>query len=512
MRLDLGQLSIQGLALERPSTDANPRPKRVLVQRADALQGVLVQTASAFQLSNVACAELALAQLDWRFGSLQLESEQPTVLTGLAADVGNTAGELELDLALTGLRAQRLSLAIGALTLSARVEAHDLQLQSGPGLASLRAQRALFSELELRTGTLTLTMPELTVSDLLIDWSGDQLRVEARTLSGSTLALERADATLRASELSLTSVRLLGSDVQLNSAQVARLELTLPLSPASSPGPTTREPAAPIEPSPASPPLFDYALLDGLAGQLDVDVAVDLAVPYLGRRRATHELRIAIEDGALDYRELERNLAPLEDSLLDFSVREGALVLERGLPMIATRGRGKPIVIWPLGPEDLVLAELQRVRLSVLPTARLASSTDSEPPEEPREEGGSGFRLRHLTLQNIAAALRLTGGTVERGALADLSFENLTVRGTVHHDPEGPKQPGQLDVTLEGLGCALRTLAIGTHSLSAVLVLGALRELHVGFEDVRPQHVRALGEGLFVTDLVFTSSGPVLPA
>jgi hypothetical protein len=513
MRIDLAQLSLAGLTLDIPRGVSSSSPNRAAVESAESVRGVFEQSSDGFRLSDVGAARVSLGALAWTFGQLLLQSEQAAELVGLtmqahsapASQSGTTssevergtAGALELTLQMTGLAAGRLVLTLGTLRISAQVDARNLQLSAGPSVGVLRAEHAVFSALEVRTAALALSAPTLTLTQLAIDWGGADFRLEAGSIQGGEIALEQAGVKLRGSALTVSALRVVGAAVQVERARFARLDIEadLPSRPTSS---APREPAA--DPRRATP-AFDYELLNGLSGQLNVDVAVDLAVPIIGRRRATHQLRIALEEGALDYRELEHNLARLEDSLLDFSVRDGALVLERGLPLIATRGRGKPIVIWDLDPDDLALAEARRVRLAVLPRARLASAGQSEPPSEPREEGGSALKLRHLSLQELDAVLRLVSTTGGAGAIRDLTFSNLLLRGTVHHDPEGPTRAGQVRATLEGLRTALRGLRLGVQQLSLDLQVGAVRDVDVRFEDVAPRQVTAVVDGLELSAL-----------
>lgn len=504
MRIDLGQLSVQGLLLELPGSQVGQQDKRVRIDSAEQLRGVLVQAASGFQLSNVVCPRLVVSKLDWLFGTLGLRAEQAAQLTGLAVEAATTSGELELELKLSGLGATKLELSVGNLRIVGQVDGQGVSLLSGPAVGRLRAEHALFSSLQVHTASLAVALPSLKVEGLLVDWGGDDFRLEASKLEGGELTLEQAGAKLRGSGLSVSGLRVLGASVQVAQASLARLDVAAELPAAPSADHKPERDAAPSS-DVSAPSVFDYELLNGLVGRLDVDVAVDLAVPIIGRRRATHELRIALEDGALDYRELENNLARLEDSLLDFSVRDGALVLERGLPLISTRGRGKPIVIWDLSPEDLALAEDRRVRLAVLPKARLAGSSgqsEPPPPPDPQEESSSSFRLRHLSLQDIDAALSLAATTSGRGALRELTFASLTVQGTVHHDPEGPKREGRVKAALTDLRTTLAGLHLGSQRVGTAIEVASVRDIDVTFEDVKPRRASAVVEGLVVRSLL----------
>ena len=261
---------------------------------------------------------------------------------------------------------------------------------------------------------------------------------------------------------------------------------------------STSEPVS-APPSSERAPLFDYGLLDGLSGYLNVDVAMDVSVPIIGRRRATHKLRIPIAEGAINYRELEHDLASLEDSLLDFSVREGALVLERGVPLLSTRGRGKPLLIWPLGEADLALAHQRRVRLAVLPSVHVVS----EGPAEPRERSSPKLTLRTVSFEAIDAVLSLHVPTPDpAGFLRSLALTRLRVFGAVHHEAGAPDPAGQLRAELDELDTELLGLTLGTSRVTGALSLRALRNVEVDFEDLVPRQARGLLEGLTLRDVV----------
>jgi hypothetical protein len=140
--------------------------------------------------------------------------------------------------------------------------------------------------------------------------------------------------------------------------------------------------------------------------------------------------------------------------------------------------------------------------LAVLPKARLASSSgqsEPPPPPEPNEEGStSSFRLRHLSLQDVDAALRLDATGSGQSAIRELTFVGLTLRGTVHHDPEGPKREGRIVATVNDLRTTLSALPVGGQQLAAALEVASLRDIDVTFEDVRPRHATTVVEGLVI--------------
>ncbi|MDB4986020.1 MAG: hypothetical protein JWN04_1198 [Myxococcaceae bacterium] len=503
MRIDLGQLSAADLQLDIPASSASHGERALTVSNAEQLRGVLETSASGWQLDDLTAVRLLLAKLHWQLGSVTLVSEEDAALQQLKASVASKHGDTVIALELGQLDAERLQVATASVRLAAQVEARGLRLESRQGVGLLTAEQATLHAFELQVGALTLSIPELKLTQLLLDWSGEDFRLEVGTAAASALSVAREGTKLEGSGVTLAALRLLGSKVRVGQLRAGRFDVTVELAPQpAQPGVAAHQLRAggptPLE---HSAPTLDYTLLDGLVGRLDVDVALDVAVPVIGHRRATHELRVPIDQGALNYRELEHNLARLEDSLLDFAVREEGLVLEWGLPLITTRGRGKPILIWDLSPADRVLAEQQRVRLAVLPTFRLAGAGQSEPPRE-ESTGTGGVKLRHLSFENIDAALRLLQSpTGASGALRDLTFANLTVRGTVHHDPEGPPRSGRLDFALEGLRASLGALELGNQTLKGRIELAALREAQIDFADVRPVRAKAIVEGVALADL-----------
>jgi hypothetical protein len=295
---------------------------------------------------------------------------------------------------------------------------------------------------------------------------------------------------LEVRDVALSDLTVHGANITFAEARVGdgSLELSLASEKQGKPGTSS----APDPARPARPRVFDYRLLDGLSGTLHVDAVVDMTVPIIGSRRATHKLRLQVEDGSIDYRELESDLAALEGSLLDFSLREDALVLERGIPLLPTRGFGKPLVYWDLSAEDMVLAHRRRVRLSVLPSARLANDLKEEREPKERESTQAMFALRRLGLENIALKLSLNEvpGVVD-AALRLLSWERLEAHGEIQHELLGQAREGVVHAELHGLTTAVHDLALGSSRLSVARVtLGKLHDAALLFVGLKPTHVR----------------------
>src|SRR5262249_13303508 len=164
-----------------------------------------------------------------------------------------------------------------------------------------------------RIGGLRLTADALRCRGLVISRAHDgELSVRLDGLELDGLELEVANLRIRA-----TSARVVGrivfEDGALAFEELAIDEAVVILDPLLSvPAPGTPPPA---QPAARERPLnqdYDFAFLDRLAGQLDVDVVVDAKVPLIKRRVATHCFRVPIVEGTLNFKDLERDLSLLE--------------------------------------------------------------------------------------------------------------------------------------------------------------------------------------------------------
>jgi hypothetical protein len=486
MRIDLGEISARGLALALPPASSGSPDRRATLVSATDLGGLFESSEAGWKLTRLACSEALLRALAWTFGKVSLVSDEQARLGGVRGELEQEGGRLQLELTFEALGAARLVLVVGALRVAARVEAEGLTLQQGAGNGILQAKRAVFREFEATSGALRASAPELRVSDLTVDWGGEEFRFEIGAADAAALEVVSGSNRLQASGVELLALRSLGARVRLGDLRAARVELEAGLG--QSPASAARE-----ESEMDRAPLLDLGLLDTLEGRLDVDVEVDLSVPILGHRRATHELRLGIDGGAIDYLELEHGLSRLEDALLDFSVREGKLVLERGLPLLSTRGRGKPLLLWDLDEVDHARAVRERrVRLSLLPQYRPAKSDD----DEQEKGGGSAFKLRALSLSNLAATLSLTQSRAGiGGVLPELTFAALTVQGDLHHRPD-QSPPGVLQAYGSQLRALLRDLPLAGRIGAGGLEIAVLHSVQITFDGMRAKHLKGTLEGV----------------
>jgi hypothetical protein len=346
----------------------------------------------------------------------------------------------------------------------------------------------------------------LVATSVEVSWGDEGFRFRAASLEGAGLRCALGDVHLEAGDAGVQALAIDGSDIRADRVELSRVRLDMSFSAA----PARRAdepPRTSIPPVPEGPEMLAWEALDGLSGDFNVDLAVDLAVPILGRRRATHRFRVPIEAGSIDYMRLEGDLSTLENTLLDFALRGDALVLERGIPLLPTRGFGKPIVVWDLSPSDRALAEQKRVRLAVLPHARLSSEAKDEGAAQREPSSRSGVALRRLGLLELDARLSLAlDPPLVRGHLRPARIGRLRLHGNIFHEVEGAVRDGLLEGGAEEVEIAVDNLPIGARRLHlGRLSAGRIEPLQILFSGLKPRAIGAEVHALAAVHLSLTT-------
>jgi hypothetical protein len=480
MKIALERLDAGALRVDLPGSDGG-NGDAIAIASTAALRGTLEQSDERLVLSGVAAEGVVLDALRLTLDRLVLSTASAVTLAGVEVALEQTASALSLDVTATSLVAAALDVAVDDVLVRGRATLTGARLSVRGDEGSLSAERVELAGFLLRIGDLELAAEGLDGVSVQIAWGAAGFRLDATSIAGPALRMTAKDTRVEARGVALSALSVAGAGFTLGSGTAEALQTALALSTA----PSTREPSA----GAGSEPVVDWGFLDALSGEIDVDVAVDVTVPIIGHRKATHRLRVAVADGALDFRALERNLAALEDALLDFSVREGALVLERVNPLFPKRGHGKPIVFWDVDAADHELAGRDRVRLAVLPSARVAGN--DAPSGEP-----TSIALRELALLQIDAHLalapterRLAGPLV--GQVRPRSFGSLALAGNVFHD-RGDVAPrdGSLRGEVTDLSVGIVGLALGTTHLDiGSLVAASVTPLQLSFAGTSPKHL-----------------------
>ena len=508
MRIDLGKLSLADLLVDL-AREGHLRD-RVSVRTGDGVSGTMKQSAEGMELKGVVAERLLLDVLLLTFGTFTLDAQGATAFQRLQAELATRAGDLNGRVVSERTSAVKLAISVGELNISGELDAEQLELDLQGAAGEVRASKATFRGLLVKRGALQIACAALDVDALKIGWGNPAFALSCAKAVTAELELTGAGSKVRAKDIALSGVDVNDGDVVAASLRLARVEadVTFVQSNKKAVEPALKKEAA------GKLPLYDERLLDGLSGRIKADVEVGFAVPIIGSRHALHELRLAVESGAIDYLKLEGGLSRLEDALLNFAVRDAGLALELGFPLVGRRGHGKPLVVWDLSPEDLRLAELNRVRLAVLARPRAARSPEpSEPPkaqvDEDKDEANSRFALRELSVGNIDTELSLSPQPASMTASVEqISFGKVHVQGTVHHDVEArgltddegkqPNRDGSLRVEAENVALKLREFAMEAHELSIAAKLGRVEGLALRFEDTHLAQVTGV-----VTDLAF---------
>jgi hypothetical protein len=507
MKVALEGLDTKGLVIEMPMGEPRAETRVAAVRRTRGLAGLMVAREGALSVSGLAADALELDSLLLDFGTVVVdvsrtegEESPPGLIRRLEGGYEQHGDELKLDLHAGEAFASRLTvdvLSAGA-RVSGEVRIDEMRLSVDGGSGRIEGKRVEIVDFKLRWGEMEVSAPRAEAEEMVIGW-GEGFLLEAATLQASDLdvTLGSPRAKLVSRGVRLEGLRIFGGEVDLRAAAVETLAFEASFT---GEGEPETGPSAPREGARTSP-FVDLAILDGLGGELNVNLFVDISVPVIGSRRATHRFRIPVKGGTLDYIGLEDDLSTLESALLDFAVRsDDTLVLEVGIPLLPTRGRGKPIVAWDLTPEDRSLAERNRIRLALLPSARPANEAPGEArqSEAGRGKDDSAFALRQLGFRSVEATFELAPVSRELGGYVEaLAIGRASIRGDLHHDPRAPTRPGELLGDLRETRLALRPLPVGSQTLTVSrLQFTRAKDLRVRFVDVRPGSAEGVLEEL----------------
>ena len=474
MRIDAEQLIAEGLSLELDSPGVR---RRVELAPSRAVTGYYAHSAAGHRIVATASPGLVVRSFDWQVGGLRV-----------AAGSGPLAQPARLDDVRVDLDIPRTAGASGTIGWQrARLDSLGLWL---PGLSQ------------------PIDLVGVAVQDLSVELDGGTLRIRAARVAIARAAVTQGKLAVDVDDILFTDLRVDGEDVTVADIEVGAIRLHhADLHGALLSRPTDGGADDQGESIPARYRL-DLGFADCIDGQLDVDLTADATVPLIGRRKATHRFRIPIADGSIDFKQVENDLAALEDAVLDFVFKKGALHLVKDIPLIPYDAR--TLVYWPLDDDEHDLAARDRVRLRRLPTYRIPTSTRSS------DSGGEpSVALRTLHFDNLAidlsvggpATVEVAGGRIVLGSEGRAAIGSLRVQGDIHHDTSDPTditsvelESGDWELQLEALGLAGRLLDV------ELLTLASIARATVTFEDVRPGAVDVAAQGLHLRGVQLRSS------
>lgn len=337
------------------------------------------------------------------------------------------------------------------------------------GDLAYRAARVSLDGLQGIVGRKRITAEAADMADLLLE--NGAVRLGVRRMSCPSGVLAAGAHEILAPHVSFEDVHL--------SLDVSRL--------------LDRDPKP--EPAVQAQPI-DLHCLDALQGQLDIDLAVDMTLPWIGRRNVTHYFRIPIDNGTIDFERLEDDVHWLEATFLTVDLVDDRLVLARDLPLVPYPK--KALLWWQLESKDIPVAAMNRVHVRNLIR-----------PRTPDESSGKRKKLilHALAMQNIKLELHAdqpvqlslpSGAMLQFGDDDSAGLAGLTLEGELRF--RGPDQNGATEdadgdnggeTSLHGsvalLDVTLQDLAIGSAGVSVDrLHIGNIEHIEVAFEGFRP--------------------------
>lgn len=451
--INAANLSTEGLELDIPSAAGGGI--KIVLGQSGGLSGRYEQDAGRIALRKIAAHQLSLEKLELPLAHGSLRVEAPSILSGLAVDA-ELGGGRPFD---------------GSVTLASIVA--RLVFERGPLLAraGLRLEHAFYERsahsgqrVEIGSAHLDAVRIELLGQAVAhaehlslrgvrvtIDADGE-LTFKCSAAQAEAVVIEHQGRTVQLGQVALLAgLELQGGALRWPELTLEQLAVVAPELPRHSGAP-------PSQPS-SERAALDLPLLDLLQGQLAFDLLLDVRLPILPDRRATHSIRVPIERGTMNFKQLERCLSGLEDALFDFEVNEEGLIFELD-PIPGLTADNVTLVTWPLEGRDHVLAKTQqRIRLRRLLDYRLSPKlTGGDSPRPSRPDRPSP--LRRLHVGNIETVLRLESatdvalpglGTLRLGTPEQPALGELTLSGQIEHAPHQPPTATELRVDARDL-------------------------------------------------------------
>lgn len=482
---------------------------RIVLGQSGGVTGRYEQDAGRIALREIAAQQLSLRALMLPLAGGALRVDSPSILGGVSVDAELGGGRPftgRVSLASAGVH---VSFERGPVNARARLNLQGTSYERS-GLAGQRVEIEsveaevlrveLPDEARLHLERLSLRGVRCAVEP------GGSVSLRCESARAGSVVLEQGGRFLQLRVVEWSSGFELQDDVlRWPELTLDRVKLALPELPRRRP-----TSSASRAPSPERAEL-SLPLLDHLEGLLAFDLFVDVRIPILPDRRATHSIRVPITQGAINFKELERCLSGLEDALFDFEVNEEGLIFELD-PIPGVSFDNVTLVSWPLAGHEHALAKTQqKVRLRRLLAYRLSSklAASVEQQQGPRSDGPSA--LRRLHVGNIETVLRLDGpveqplpglGTLRLGAPRAPAIGELKLSGQLEHTPAAPASATELRLDARDLllGASIAD-ASGRRAEVERLSIGRIEGARLGLLGLEPRSVSVDAAQLRVADV-----------
>lgn len=550
MKIAFDRLLSDGLDLEIPNEGKDP--DRLKLAKGTNVRGAYIQNRDEILLSEMSAEEMDAALVSWGLGDGDKVAAAPLTLKGLELDAKIARGILQGRqrfagrIAVREVAAKSLLVALGEhavrssglavtnvewssskadgmVTRVGHAQLTTLAVKTGETRIELAAADLGAASVHTAAGATTIDLGTLEARGARVGVGTTIITFESVTAKGVKVKTGAGGLSLSLSSLAARAVEITAGTTKLH---IDRVELKTGLTyqhghvhiPHGSIGEvgvalSGLQPKGGAKASDAPPAVtdrLDFSFLDGLDGNVAIDVMVDAKVPVIKRRVATHKLRVAIQDGIIDFKELEHNLSLLEDAILDFEFEGDRLILEKDLPLIPFDN--ETLVYWQLNDDGKALASKRHVRLSTLVHPQIPKKPE-EPSDKPKK---SSFELQRLDLDPIDATLRLlgpsrfvlaNGAALRFGAQDRPAIGELRVTGALRHRIDNAQEPGQIEAELKELSVGLRSVQIGDRILAADdISITSVTEARVQMAGFQPTDVRAIVRGIELTNVALVGS------
>lgn len=257
-----------------------------------------------------------------------------------------------------------------------------------------------------------------------------------------------------------------------------------------------------VQPPAASPTLRQTKLgfLDGLSGHVVATVKVRLDVPVLGERTLDQELRVPIQDGAIDFKALDDSLHWLGGAFLDIAHEADQLKLRWKVPIV---GPSHDLLTWPLDPAASTLAAFGRVPVRSLTephVAQTGTSTEAAADKKDKRKILSAIALDGIDVAlSLATAghIELEPGLIAFGDNPQSPRVSATLSGAI-----GDQGAGALKGAISHIDTTIKDLRLGPIEITADrLCFDGPLELEVAFDGFRPTCITAVIHRATATNL-----------
>lgn len=367
--------------------------------------------------------------------------------------------------------------------------AHTHKLEGRSGTVGYGVDDCVFERLEGRLGTLL--------------WSADTASFGNAWLRDDAGRFDIAVARIEMpSGIQLTRGQ---SGVELIAQQVSFSEMRLTVNGPFGRGDSDSDKPAPPK-SDGAPTLRQDRLrfLDSLTGRIYLTVKVVLDLPVLGKRTLDQDLKVAIQEGQIDFRALENSLDWLEGRFIDIEADGDRLVLSFRVPIF---GSTRELISWQLDSEASTVSSFGKVPVRSLADFRAKGGSGGGKPDDK----GKRKILQSLAIEGIDIAIGLLAprslevgnGLIMFGGDDQPGMVDLKVAGGIRD-----AGPGKLTGAIGSIDTTIKDLRLGPMLLSADrLHFDGLDGLEVTFDGFRPAKITMVVSRVTATNLAMRLGG-----